>query len=265
MSLCGKPPPTFVHAGDVNDPVARKVTGDLNIADEWDAAGYLDGSPSGTVIRKTYEEGAAPDVKVVPGNIHPPKVRAGRVVVGPARLAVVGGVVVNGEMGPAIGIRGSRCLVPAEALTAGRGVEPHRIPGGIWLVIHNNGVAKGVGEGALPAGGRKAGEGEAAVGRNRGARNVDGDGIETSRVVVGDHYFEWVVWISRGHCLRLGNIGKALGARDQVDVGATIGQRRQQLLGNWVRCAESGSGAARCLAAINHDRSGPQVFLPVDA
>ena len=47
----------------------------------------------------------AADSEVVPGNVHSSEERRRRIVIGPARLAVVGGAVVNTEMGPAIRVR----------------------------------------------------------------------------------------------------------------------------------------------------------------
>ena len=62
-------------------------------------------------------------------------------------------VAVNAEVGPASRVRGSGGLVAAEALTAAGRVEPDGEPGAAWLVVQNNGVALGTGEGALTVGG----------------------------------------------------------------------------------------------------------------
>src|SRR5439155_23136740 len=99
-------PAAFVHAGDIH--VARgQVAGDLDVADEWGAAGQLSRvGPGGAVVSGIAdEEGASPDIEVVPGDVHPPVEGRARVVVCPARLSVVVGVVVNAEMGPAIRVR----------------------------------------------------------------------------------------------------------------------------------------------------------------
>ena len=81
--------------------------------------------------------------------------------------------VVNAEMGPAVGIRGSGGLVAADALAAAADVEPDREPSAGWLVVQSNGVAQGIGEGALTVGLGEAGEGGATVGGDRCAGDVD--------------------------------------------------------------------------------------------
>jgi len=78
----------------------------------------------------------------------------------------------NAIMSPAIWIAGSGGLIPAETLTAAAPVQPHREPGLGRLVIQNHWVAKGIGEGALAAGGGKARKGVAAIGGNRCAGKV---------------------------------------------------------------------------------------------
>ena len=72
------------------------------------------------------------------------------------------------------GSAGSGGLVPAHALTAAGRVEPDSEPSAGWLVVQNNGVAEGIGEGALTVGSGEAGEGGAAVGGDRCAGDVDG-------------------------------------------------------------------------------------------
>ena len=139
--------------------------------------------PSETVVSgDADEEGAAPDSEVVPGDVHVPIEGAGRVVVGPARLSVVGAAAVNAVMGPASrgGIPGSGGLVPAEAPTAAGQVDPDGKPGAGWAVVQSNGVANGIGERALTAGGGEAGEGVAAIGGVRCAGDVDGGGVAAS-------------------------------------------------------------------------------------
>ena len=125
-------------------------------------------------VEKRTNESALRRREVVPGDVHPSAERRGWVVVGPARLSVVVAAGVNAEMGPASRVRGSGGLVSAEALTAAAPVEPDSEPGGGWAVVQNNGVANGIGEGALTAGGGEAGEGGAAVGGDRCAGDVDG-------------------------------------------------------------------------------------------
>src|SRR5207249_2738894 len=89
---------------------------------------------------------------------------------------------------------------------------------GSWLVVQNNGVAKGIGERALAGGGGEAGEGNAAVSGDRCAGDVDRGGEAASRVVVADEYLVGVIWVTRSECLRLGNVRRSLEAGDQVDV-----------------------------------------------
>ncbi|PYI95955.1 MAG: hypothetical protein DME98_14485 [Verrucomicrobia bacterium] len=66
----------------------------------------------------------------------------------------------------------------------------------------------------------------------------------------------------------MGYVGKGLGARDQVFVGGAIRQGHEQFFDELADRTESGSRRSRsagCLAAGNHDSSGPEVFLFVDA
>src|SRR5438034_11643541 len=109
-------------------------------------------------------------------------------------------------MGPASRgrVRGSGGLVPAEALTTAASVEPDGEPGAAWLIVQNDRVALGTGEGALTAGGSEAGEGGAAVGGDRCAGDVDGAGVAASWIVVSDDGLAGVIWVSRTECLRLG-------------------------------------------------------------
>src|SRR5436190_13808975 len=125
----GEATAAFVHAGDV-DVACGQVTGDLDVADEGSAGGDLSlVGPSRSVVSGVADEEALASIEVVPGNVHPPKEWATRVVVGPARLAVVVAAGVNaGIMGPASRVRGIGGLVPAEALTAAALVEPDREP-----------------------------------------------------------------------------------------------------------------------------------------
>src|SRR6476469_1125100 len=116
----GKATAAFVHAGDVEGSVARHVTGDLHVADEGRLGAHHDCAAPG----KTIVSGARNEVvrvglpKVVPGNIHIPKEGRTGVIVGPARLAAAAAVVVNAEMGPAIGVMRSGGLIPAECAGA---------------------------------------------------------------------------------------------------------------------------------------------------
>ena len=86
----------------------------------------------------------------------------------------------NAVMGPAIRIRRSSGLVTAEALATAAAVEPDCEPGTSWAVVENDGVAHGVGEGALTVRGGEACKGSAAVSRNRCTGDVDRSGITAS-------------------------------------------------------------------------------------
>ena len=94
------------------------------------------------------------------------------------------------------------------------------------------------------------------------------DWLDASRIVVGDDHLEGVIWVSRSVCLRLGNVGKALGAGDQVHVRVAKHQGRQHFLdklGERTGIRQTCSVASLCLAAENHDGASPEVFLLVDA
>ena len=158
-----RPPPSFVHARDVHSACGQ-VAGDLHIADEWAGRGQLSLGPGATVVSREADSEAPSISEVVPRDVHPPKEWTARVVVGPARLAIVAAAVVNAEMRPAIRVRGIGGLVPADALTAAGRIEKDSKPSAGWLVVQSNGVAKGIGEGALTGGPSETGEGGAAVG-----------------------------------------------------------------------------------------------------
>ena len=119
----------FIHPGDVY--IARgEVAGDLDIADEWRAAGDLSCvSPSEPIVRGiTNEKRTAADIEVVPGDVHAAIKRGGGVVIGPARLAVIVGIAVNAKMGPAIRARGVGGFIAAQTLCAAARVQPDREP-----------------------------------------------------------------------------------------------------------------------------------------
>ena len=94
--------PAFVHASDVY-VACDQVASDLHVADE----GALGARHDRAVPRRTVVSGEGAEdvciglIKVVPGNVHVSVMRRGWVVVQPARLAVVFGVVVNAVMRPA--------------------------------------------------------------------------------------------------------------------------------------------------------------------
>ena len=108
----------------------------------------------------------------------------------------------------------------------------------VGRLYRDNGVAKGIGERALAAGGGDAGEGGSAVGGDREAGEIAGGGA--SRIVVGDDHLEGVIWISRSVCLRLDNVRRGLGAGDQVDVRGAKQGRPNTLFG---QSAEGSKGA----------------------
>src|SRR4029453_17802902 len=174
-------------------------------------------------------------------------------------------------MGPAIRIRRSSRLIPAEALTAAASVEPDAEPRAAWLVVQNNRIAKRIIEGALTACLGQARKRCTAIGRYRSAGDVDGGGVAASRVVVGHANLVGVIGIRRGECLRLGNIGRVLVAGDEVYVSSAESEGCQHGLQNLANRTEGGSrGSCRsrtslCLTEGDQGRSGPHVLLFVDA
>ena len=167
----------FVHTSDVEGPVARHVTGDLRVADEGASVGHrYRAAPCVAIISgAAHDQGACTHVKVVPGNVHVSEEGRGWVVVCPARLAVVAAARVNTEMDPVIWVRGIGVLIPTQG-AARSPVEPHSKPSLGWLVIQNNRITKGILERAWS----EAGEGGAAVGRERYAGDVDRVGVNAS-------------------------------------------------------------------------------------
>src|SRR6185369_10212158 len=115
-------------------------------------------------------------------------------------------------------------FVAAQALTAAGRVEPDGEPGAGRAIVEDNGVSQGAGEGALARGVGHTCESSAAVSGNRRTGNVDRILIAASRIVVRDDDLIRVIWISPSECFRLGNVGRSLGAGDQVDVRCAEGQ-----------------------------------------
>ena len=103
-------------------------------------------------VEKVTTRAPCANIEVVPGNVHPSKEWRGWVVVGPARLPVVAAAGVNAEMGPASWVLRSGGLVPAQACSPPFPSEPDREPSLGRLVVQNNRIAKGIGEGAVTAG-----------------------------------------------------------------------------------------------------------------
>src|SRR5262249_13432440 len=94
--------------------------------------------------------------------------------------------------------------------------------------VQNNWIAEGVGEGALTVGLGEAGEGEGTVG---GGRYAGGNvACSPSRNVEGDAKLVGGVWVGRRGNIGPNNLGRILGAGDQVDVRGAIRQRCLQLL-----------------------------------
>ena len=228
----------FVHAREVHYPVARKVAGDLHVTDERVGGGNLYwGVPRRAVIRGV---GNAEGTAVTPGNIHSSIKWRGRVVVRPARFAIVAGAIVDAKMGPASSIRRSSGFVSAEALTAAGLVQPHGEPSPGWLVVQGNRVPNGAAEGALTVRGGDACERRAAIGGDRCAGDVDRVGIAASRIVVSHENLIGIIRISRGKGLRLRNVGRGLGAGDQVHIRTAVRQRDQQIFNEVADRTQSG-------------------------
>src|SRR5262249_13128433 len=122
-------------------------------------------------------------------------------------------------MGPAIWIRRIGRLVAAQR-AAPVPIQPDRKPRLRRLVIQNNRVAKGVGKRTLTTGVGDTGEGQAAVGGTRYARELVDCG--TSRVIESYANLIGVIWVSRTVCLGLNNVWRGLRPRDQVNVHVAV-------------------------------------------
>src|SRR5581483_3485024 len=198
----------FIHTCDIHSPAARQVARDLHVTNKCSAVDHCcRATPCGAaIIGVDAHESALADVKVVPGNVQTPKKRRSWIVVGPTRLAISRALVESAEMGPAIRVFRCRRLIPAQALAAAGAIQPHCNPGPRWLVVQNNRIAKRIVKGALTVGFGKAGEGSAAVGRDRCAGDVDRSKVAASRVIVGHDYLERIIRVRRGKRLRLSHI-----------------------------------------------------------
>jgi hypothetical protein len=145
--VVGEAATAFVHAGEIQHPVARKVACDLYVTNERIGGSNLYRSvPRVAVVRGV---GDGKGTAVAPGDIHAPIEWRGRVVVSPTRFAIVARAIVNAKMGPAIRVRGIGGLIRAQALTAAACIEPDGEPGARWFVVQSNRVAHGTTEGAL--------------------------------------------------------------------------------------------------------------------
>src|SRR5256885_4975918 len=166
----------FVHARNVYGPAARKVARDLHVAHKGSLSAHHHwAAPSGAAIsRRNDKDVSVGLIKVVPGNVQSPEKRRSGVVISPARFAIGRALVESAEMSPAIRVVGREGLVAIQTLTAAGRIEPNRNPIAGSLVGQNNGIAKGIVEGALTSGLGEPGKSGAAIGGDRCARNVDG-------------------------------------------------------------------------------------------
>ena len=114
-------------------PVAE-CAGNLDVADE-SIHDSNRRTPGKTIVSGSHDLERAPtNIKVIPRNVHSPKERRCRVVVGPTRIAIIRAVVVDAKMGPASRVRGIGGLVSAQALTTAAYVKEDSEPGLGWLV-----------------------------------------------------------------------------------------------------------------------------------
>src|SRR5437660_12071133 len=99
----------------------------------------------------------------------------------------------NAKMGPAIGIGRIGRFIATDALETAGGVEEDCEPGSRLAVIQHNRVAQSTrkrastghaGWSVVRTG--QAGEGNAGIGGDRRARDVDGTGSDISRIVESD-------------------------------------------------------------------------------
>src|SRR6266581_8132510 len=134
----GQAAAALIHRCHVDPATALQVARDLNVADE--AGVELDSGPGGAVVGVDDVEGAAPNVEVVVGNVHPPVEGAGRVVVHPHALAVIRAAVVRARAGCPSDAVGRCPQADALAAAAGRQVagEPHAQA----RVVHHDRVAE---------------------------------------------------------------------------------------------------------------------------
>ncbi len=136
----GQAAAALVHRRQVNPATALQVAGDLDVADE--AGVELHWCPSGAVVGVGDVECAAPNGKVVIGDIHPSVERAGRVVIHPHALAVA---ILGRDVGRAgAGAPGDAvCRGPqADALAAAAGGQVPGEPHGQAGVVHHDWVAE---------------------------------------------------------------------------------------------------------------------------
>src|SRR6476660_4571188 len=133
-------------------------------------------------------------------------------------------------MGPAIWILRSARLVPAQR-AARVPIQPYREPSLGRLVIQNNRITKGIGEGAATTTVEDSVESQSAVGggRYRGEIVVG----RAFGIVERHNDLVGVIRVSRSVCLRLNDVRRGLCPSDQVDIrGAKRERDWQQFSGN---------------------------------
>ena len=138
--VVGEATTAFVHACEIQHPVARKIASYLHVTDEGAGGSNLYRSVPGEAVITGVGDGEG--TAVAPGNIHAPKEWRGRVVVSPTRFAIVARAIVNAKMGPAGSIGGSGGLIPSKALSAAACVKPDGEPGTGGFVVQRNRVAQ---------------------------------------------------------------------------------------------------------------------------
>src|SRR4249919_729726 len=128
-------------------------------------------------------------------------------------------------MGPAIWVLRSGRLVPAQRAARVR-IYPDREPSLRRLVVQNNRIAKGIGEGAAATTVEDSVESQSAVGggRYRGEIVV----ARAFGIVERHNDLVGVIWVSRSVCLRLNDVRRGLCPSDQVDIRGAKGQRGWQ-------------------------------------
>src|SRR5262249_26966582 len=105
----------FVHPSHIH-VTSDQVAGDLHVTDERAAPGGGEWAclgPGDPVVRVAHKDRLVAS-EVIPGNIHSPVVRRGRVIVHPTRLSIVAATGVNTKMSPAIWVPWCGRPIPAQ-------------------------------------------------------------------------------------------------------------------------------------------------------
>src|SRR6476620_4003851 len=128
-------------------------------------------------------------------------------------------------MGPAIWILRSGRLVPAQR-AARIPIQPYREPSLGRLVVQNNRITKGIGEGAATTAVEDSVESQSAVGGGRYRGEIVAGCafgiVERHNDLIG------VIRVSISVCLRLNDVRRGLCPSDQVDIRSAKGQRGWQ-------------------------------------